>query len=209
VGQYLRDDAPPAPATVLIGPHAGYVYSGAILGRTYARVRVPEHVIIMCPNHTGIGARRSLWSGGPWTTPAGEVPIDEALAQRCCDEAGLEPDLAAHRSEHAIEVHLPFIRASNPDARIVPIVLAGLDVAACRAVGEGLARAVRQTEGDVLIVASTDMSHYLPANEAEARDRLALARIEAMDPEGLHATVREHDISMCGYIPTTCALFAA
>lgn len=209
VEHLMVGEAVPQRAVVAIGPHAGYVYSGSILGQTYARVEVPERVIVMCPNHTGLGVRRSLWSGGAWRLPTGEIRIDETLARLCLTHAHLQPDRQAHRHEHAIEVHLPFLLARNPGVRIVPVVLADLDVDACREVGEGLARAVRQGGGDVLIAASTDMSHYLSAEAARAKDQLALERIQAMDPEGLHRTVREHDISMCGYVPTTCALFAA
>ena len=69
-----------APATMLMGPHAGYVYSGAIAGETYARVRVPRRAIVLGPNHTGLGARRSLWPSGCWRLPGGEVPVDTELA---------------------------------------------------------------------------------------------------------------------------------
>jgi MEMO1 family protein len=199
----------PKPAIAAIGPHAGYVYCGAILGQTYARIEVPPRVIILCPNHTGRGARRSLWAGGPWQLPGTEVRIDEELAQLCHGLARLELDHGAHQHEHAIEVHLPFVTARNADARIVPIVLADLDVEACRRVGEGIAEAVCRVSGDVLVIASTDMSHYLPADVAAAKDAMALACVESMDPEALHATVRSHGISMCGVVPTTCAMFAA
>lgn len=209
----MQTDRPPEPAIAMMGPHAGYVYSGAILGETYARVKVPGRVIVMCPNHTGLGVRRSLWAGGAWQLPGAEIEIDVALAERVRVAARLEPDLDAHLREHAIEVHLPFLHHQNPDARIVPIVLAGLRLEDCREVGQGLARAIRDTKAadgdDVLIVASTDMSHYVSADAARRLDSMALERVEALDPEGLYETVRAHDISMCGFIPTTCALFAA
>ena len=69
----------PEPAIAIVGPHAGYIYSGSILGETYAKTLVPPRVIIMCPNHTGRGTPRSLWAGGAWQLPGGEVPIDEEL----------------------------------------------------------------------------------------------------------------------------------
>jgi MEMO1 family protein len=209
VRRQMQGAPPPERAIAAVGPHAGYVYCGALLGQTYARIQVPSRVILLCPNHTGRGVARSLWSGGAWQLPGGSVPIDEELARLCQVHAGLQPDQEAHAGEHAIEVHLPFLRAANPEAHIVPIVLAGLDVSACRQLGEGLAEAVSRVADDVLVVASTDMSHFLTADAAEAKDRLALACIEAMDPEALHHTVRAHAITMCGYVPTTCALFAA
>jgi hypothetical protein len=201
--------AEPEPAIALVGPHAGYVYSGAIAGQTWARVVVPERVILMCPNHTGRGVPRSLWPRGGWRLPTGVVPVDEALSeaiQRCC---AAELDRAAHLSEHALEVHLPFALARQPNLRIAALCLAGLSLAECREVGEGLADVVHGSDEPVLIVASTDMSHYISADEAATLDGMALARVQALDPEGLYHTVRSHRISMCGVLPTTVALFAA
>lgn len=199
----------PRPAIALVGPHAGYVYSGSILGQTYAGVVVPPRVVLMCPNHTGRGVARSLWPGGGWQLPTGTVPVDEALGEALREHCGAVPDRDAHRLEHAIEVHLPFALARQPDLRIAALCLAGLDVSACRELGEGLARVVRECDEPVLLVASTDMSHYISAREAAVLDGLALDRVQALDPEGLLATVRERGITMCGVVPTTVTLFAA
>lgn len=199
----------PRPALALVGPHAGYVYSGSILGQTYARVVVPRRVVLMCPNHTGLGVPRSLWSGGGWRLPVGTVPVDEALGRALRQHCGAEPDRAAHLREHALEVHLPFALARQPALRIAALCLAGLALEECREIGEGLARVVRESDEPVLLVASTDMSHYVSADQAARLDGMALARVEALDPEGLYRTVRSHRISMCGVLPTTVALFAA
>ena len=209
LGDHLRADRTPRPVRAIVAPHAGYIFSGGIAGQTYAAAAIPDRVILLCPNHTGRGVRRSLWSGAGWQIPGATIPVDDALRERLRVEANLELDLDAHLSEHAIEVHLPFLHARNPNVRIVPVVLAGLSPAECQEVGEGLARAIAATPGDVLIVASTDMSHYIPADEAARLDRLALERVEALDPAGLYRTVHEHHISMCGFIPTTVTLVAA
>lgn len=209
VSQMLGPKVEPRPAIALMGPHAGYVYSGAILGETYARTVVPRRVVLMCPNHTGRGVPRSLWSGGGWRMPGGTIPVDEALVEAIHRECGAQLDRRAHEHEHALEVHLPFARARQPDLRIAALCLAGLGLDECREMGEGLARVVRASEEPVLLVASTDMSHYVSAQEAARLDAMALARVEALDPEGLLHTVRRHHISMCGVVPTTAALFAA
>ena len=198
-----------APAIALVGPHAGWMYSGSILGETWARVAVPARVIVLCPNHTGLGVRRSMWAGGAWCLPGIRLPIDEELREALAAATDLELDTAAHLREHAIEVHLPMLAARRPDAKLVPICLGRLDVAQCRALGHGIARAIASTGEDVLVVASTDMSHYVPVDIAAERDGLALARVLALDPAGLHAVVERERISMCGYVPTTVALVCA
>lgn len=212
VRQLMPIDPQPAPATALVGPHAGYVYSGSICGETWGRVEVPSRAIVVAPNHTGRGRRRSIWNGGPWQLPGFQVEVDRELTERLVTRAGLEPDREAHLGEHALEVHLPFLHARRPDVKIAAITLAGLDLASCHQLGEGMAHVIaayRDAGDDVLMVASTDMSHYEPAEQARERDRLAIDRVLALDPEGLYQTVRRHGISMCGYVPTTIVLFAA
>ncbi|MCA9705678.1 MAG: AmmeMemoRadiSam system protein B [Myxococcales bacterium] len=209
VERMLGPAVEPQPAIALMGPHAGYVYSGSILGETYARAVVPPRVVLMCPNHTGRGVARSLWPGGAWQLPGGSVPVDRALTEALVEHCGAQPDRQAHLHEHALEVHLPFARARQPELRIAALCLADLDEGACRQVGEGLARVVRDSPEPVLLVASTDMSHYLAADRAARLDAMALERVLALDPVGLLRTVRGHGITMCGVIPTTVALFAA
>jgi AmmeMemoRadiSam system protein B len=198
-------------ALALVAPHAGYIYSGAVAGAGYARVLVPDRAIVLCPNHTGLGVEKSIWSRGAWRLPGGDVAVAEELALRVRDAARLEDDALAHLREHAIEVHLPFLRARRRDVRVVPICLWRLSYAECVALGEALARTL-ETEPALerpLLVASTDMSHYISAERASELDRLALDRVTALDARGLYEVVTRHDISMCGYIPTTVTLVAA
>ncbi|MEM7152917.1 MAG: AmmeMemoRadiSam system protein B [Myxococcota bacterium] len=206
---FMPDDVDPQLTIAMVGPHAGYMYCGSILGETYARTVVPPRVILLCPNHTGRGVARSLWPSGGWRLPSGTVPVDDDLVAAVERHCGATPDQAAHLGEHAIEVHLPFAHAYQPDLRIAALCLAGLDVDACEVVGRGLARVVTESPEPVLLIASTDMSHFLSASEASHVDHLAIDRVTALDPSGLFRTVRDHRISMCGVIPTTVALFAA
>lgn len=199
---------------MLMAPHAGYVYSGELACRTWSRVHVPKRVLLLCPNHTGRGARRSLWPGGAWNTPSGPVAVAADLTAALLARAGVQADTAAHLREHAIEVHLPFVHARNPDAQIAALCLGRLGRDDCRALGEAIAAAIRELEGDsdcpgVLLAASSDMSHYISAAAAAGLDRLALERLLALDPAGLFDVVEQRDISMCGVLPTTVALFAA
>jgi hypothetical protein len=199
-----------APAIAAMAPHAGWIYSGAIAAETWAQVDVPSRVILLCPNHTGRGVRRSVWSGGAWSVPGGEVPVDTTLTRALVDEVGLTPDRAAHEDEHSIEVHLPLMQARRPDVKMAAVCLAGLDLAACEAIGERIAAVVSAAASDPpLLLVSSDMSHYLRADEAADLDKLALRRVLDLDPAGLLATVRAHSISMCGVLPMTVGLFAA
>lgn len=209
VQSLLAAGGPAEDAIAVVAPHAGYMYSGGIAGLVYAAVRVPDAAIVLCPNHTGAGARVAMLSRGSFRTPLGAVPIHERLAALVAAHGGVTEDARAHAGEHAIEVHLPFLQTRNRDVSFVPICLGGIDVEACLALGRGVAAAVQALGEPVLLVASTDMSHYVPANVAAELDRLALDRVEALDPAGLYRTVVAHDLSMCGFIPTTVVLEAA
>lgn len=192
----------------LFGPHAGYVYSGAIAGEGYARVHVPDSVVLMGPNHTGFGSAAAVYATGAFSMPGGDVPVDEELAAAMIDLMGLVDDERAHRQEHSLEVHLPFLRGKNPKVKVVPVCLGTLTYEECERIGTGLAK-VMGARPDLLVVVSTDMSHYVSAEEASRLDKMALDRVVAIEPRELFETVRRNDISMCGVIPATVALVAA
>jgi AmmeMemoRadiSam system protein B len=205
----LLGEAGAAPRRVIgvLAPHAGYVYSGAVAGATYARVDVPARAIVLGPNHTGMGVRCALWPGGAFKTPLGPVPVDAALTASLRACALVEEDRAAHLREHALEVQLPLLQARRPDVAIAALCLGPLSAAECEEVGRAVARAAR--EHGALVVASSDMSHYEPAETARQHDLHALERFLALDARGLHERVRGEDISMCGVVPATVMLAAA
>ena len=198
---------PPAPALGVLVPHAGYVYSGAVAGATYARVAVPGRVVVLCPNHTGLGAAVALWPDGAWRTPLGAVPIDAELTEELLASPLVEADRAAHLGEHALEVQLPFLQALRPDVRLVALCLGPLPAERALALGHALAAALRARPA--LLVASSDMSHYVSADAARRLDGHALQRLLALDARGLHELVRRERISMCGVVPATVMLAAA
>jgi AmmeMemoRadiSam system protein B len=206
----------PAPAIAVVSPHAGWMYSGALAGKLFAGVDVPARVLVLAPNHTGRGPRASIWWGdadgtaSSWQLPGLDVPIDGPFVAALRAEAPLlRADREAHEDEHAIEVLLPLIAARQPKLRLAAIVLGRLGFPDCEALGTAIGRAIAGAEGPTLIVASSDMSHYLRDDEARATDRLALAPLAAADARGLYDTVGAHGITMCGYIPATVALVAA
>ena len=209
---YIAAGGPAAPALGLMVPHAGYIYSGRVAGIGYAAVEVPASVVVLAPKHHHAGPPVSVWDGGGWQTPLGEVPIDEALRDAVLADCGeAVGDRLAHSNEHSLELQLPFLKVRRPDLRIVPIAVGTRDAEALRALGEACAKAIGQSaEGGVgLVVASSDMSHYVSAAEAKEKDSLALERLIALDPEGLLDVVEREGISMCGVAPAAAMLFAA
>ncbi|MGB9497789.1 MAG: AmmeMemoRadiSam system protein B [Dissulfuribacterales bacterium] len=198
------------PAKAIVAPHAGYMYSGAVAGAAYAQAEVPETVVILGPSHTGVGSPAAVMTSGAWFMPMGTVPISEDLAARIVELSDyLEDDALAHTYEHSLEVQIPFLQYRQSNLSIVPVCLKDLSFSVCKEIGSAIAEAVRRAGRPVLLVASTDMTHYESREQAEAKDRLAIDKILALDPQGLLETVRGHNISMCGVIPTTITLAAS
>lgn len=194
----------------IISPHAGYIYSGAAAGEIISAVTIPEKIIILGPNHTGLGPAASIMPEGKWSLPNGEANIDSDLAEKIISNAEiLTSDSLAHQREHSIEVQIPFLLHQRQDIDIVPITLMGLSIDSCRELGHSIAQAIKSSDEDVLIVASSDMTHYESAESAERKDRMAIEKVLALDPDGLLDVVTENRISMCGVIPATVMLFAA
>jgi AmmeMemoRadiSam system protein B len=147
---------------------------------------------------------------GAWDMPMGQVPINKELAAHIAQSSlQITVDDVAHRFEHSLEVQVPFLQYLQKNLSIAPIVVSHVSYETCVAVGQGLAEAIGNFGKDVLIVASTDMTHYESRQSASAKDSLALDRIKALDPQGLYNTVVGNRISMCGIMPTTVALIAA
>jgi MEMO1 family protein len=194
----------------IIAPHAGYLYSGKVAGRVYGAITVPDTVLVMGPNHTGMGAKAALAPPGEWLTPLGLAPINEKLSRLVLQHApGVREDMNANHYEHSLEVQLPFLQYKNPNVSIAALCLSYLDFDSVRKIGEGVARAISEYGGEVLIVASSDMTHYESASSAKGKDDRALAQIAALNPEGLMKVCLENDITMCGVIPAAIMLVAA
>jgi hypothetical protein len=214
VDDYIESGVEKEHAIGLVSPHAGLMYSGSVAGAVYSRIKIPHTFIMIGPNHTGLGSPVSMMSSGTWKMPVGELTIDENLADdlHTYSEALSEiitDDILAHQMEHSLEVQLPFILHFSSDVNIVPITMMSVSLDTCRLMGEALADVIKATDYPVTIIASSDMSHYETDTIARRKDKRAIERIIAMDPEGLYKTVRDEGISMCGVMPVTSMLFAA
>lgn len=196
-------------ARAIVVPHAGYVYSGSVTGKVMSAIRVPEEIVLLGPNHSGNGAALALAPEGAWRTPLGTVSVHQELNRQLLAECPeLEEDAAAHRREHSLEVQIPFIQALQPAFRFSAICVGTARYSSLEALGHGMAKIIRSAKGPVLLVASSDMTHYEPADTAASQDRLAIDRILAVDPEGLFRVIMEKEISMCGFAPTVAVLVA-
>ena len=194
------------PAWAVVVPHAGYLYSGAVAGAVYGRVRVPRDVVVLCFNHRGRGADGAVWARGAWRTPLGDVPVAEALADEILARCpGTASDEAGHEEEHSGEVQLPFLQVRRPDVRVVPVALStGLgekDVDVLQAFG----RALASVPGDFLVAASTDLNHYEDQETTLRKDAEVIRALERLDADGIREAVLRRGVTMCGYAPAIAA----
>ncbi len=209
LSRLLEDVEPKASPRAVVVPHAGWMYSGQVAGAVYGRLALPRLVVLLGPNHTGLGPWGSIMTRGRWAIPGGEIAVAAPLARRILSLAReLEEDTAAHEREHALEVQLPFLRRLRPDVEFVPVTLMKTDLAFCERVGQAVATAVRDSPEPVLLLSSTDLNHYESQAVSNRKDRLAIEAIVTLDPERLQRAVRDHRISMCGIAPTTALLAA-
>ncbi|HXX58865.1 MAG TPA: AmmeMemoRadiSam system protein B [Thermodesulfovibrionales bacterium] len=210
VQQYV-DARNPAKQNALgiLSPHAGLIYSGSVAGSVYSQILFPETFILIGPNHTGLGAHMALMDHGEWEIPTGVLNVDERLSRKILANVPMvSSDTQAHLFEHSLEVQLPFITYFSKETKIVPLTIMSATPEDCKLLGEGIAKSIREVPYPVVIVASSDMSHYLSDDTARRKDKMAIDRMVSLDPEGLYRTVKREEISMCGYLPATVMLHA-
>ena len=192
----------------LVVPHAGLPYSGPVAAHAYAalaRDGWPEVLVILGPNHTGLGAGIAV-GVVDWETPLGPVPCEKSLARSIASAPSATEDLVAHRFEHSIEVQLPFLVHLGRPPPFVPVCIQTQDHDPAVRLGEVVRDALRGR--DAVVVASTDFSHYIPKEEAYRKDKLAYEKIVEGDVRGFWQTIRRNEISMCGYGPVMAMMTA-
>ncbi|MBB5022028.1 AmmeMemoRadiSam system protein B [Desulfurispira natronophila] len=209
VRNFLRSvslDSEKSPARCAVVPHAGWVYSGELAAAVLGCIAIPGKVVMVGPNHTGLGSAIAIFGAGQWRTPLGDAavaPEAETLAQHL----GVQPDVTAHQREHSLEVLVPMLQYFRPDVQILPVATAALQhdaaIAIARAVHESLAGQ------SYLLVASTDMNHFEARSVSDHKNALAMERIEALDSVGLLSVVEQENISMCGAFATAVAIESA
>ena len=200
---------PKTRARACLVPHAGYIYSGGVAGAVFARVVLPKKVLVVGVRHSPMGEDLAILSEGAWRTPLGDAPLDASLAQRvkaACPS--LREDGVAHSLEHSLEVEIPFLQILDPDFSFVPVAVGTLRFEDLQELGMGLARVLKESQNEILLVVSSDMNHYEPDEATRIKDAKAIDRMEAVDARGLFDVCRKEKISMCGLGPAVAMLTA-
>ena len=211
VDGFAKSDGACLQARAVIVPHGSYRHSGAIAGAVFGRVVIPRRCIVIGPSHTGSWMPWSIMTGGAYRTPLGDVPIDAACAEALCARCSfLEADAWSQRGEHAIEVLLPFLQRLGPsDLSIVPIVTGADRAEEFTQLAQALAQVVRMLEEPVLLIASSDLSHYESQACVREQDRALLDAVQTMDGALLMHLVQEQRWLVCGYGAMACVLDAS
>jgi len=197
------------PAKACLVPHAGYMYSGHVAGAVFARIELPKKIIVLGVRHYPRGEPAAILSSGVWRTPLGDAPIDEGLAGAIRRECPLLcEDSVAHRTEHSLEVQVPFLQALAPGFSFVPVALGTVQFESLVSLGEGMAHVLRNAKEDVLLLTTSDLNHYEDDATTRVKDRKAIDRLLALDARGLFDTCRNEEISMCGLGPAVAMLTA-
>jgi AmmeMemoRadiSam system protein B len=206
-----------------IAPHAGYLYSGPVAAYTFKTLqafyptdvtsppttdRFSPTIAVIAPSHHEAFPYISVFTGQSYRTPLGEVPVARELAEAlvAADEY-IMADWRGHVREHALEVQLPFLQVIWPQCRLVPVVMGQQDFELCKLLGEHLAALAR--ENPMLILASSDLSHYHPYDDAVEIDARFIEYLRAFDPEALHYALEEEACQACGGGPVVAAMIAA
>lgn len=197
----------------LLAPHAGYVYSGPIAAHSYYKLvedGFPETFIILCPNHTGLGSGVSTFIEGEWETPIGKVEIDSKFAEKLVSNADIiDSDSSAHLQEHSCEVQIPFLQYFSRDFKVVPVCMWMQDLETSSEVGISIKKTAEELERDIVVIASSDFTHYKPHDVAYQNDIQVLAAIKAMDEKLMMTRVGELNVTMCGYGPVASTIIAS
>ena len=195
----------------LIVPHAGYAYSGQVAAHAYKLIRgkVFDAVIVIGPSHRTPFRGVSIYTGGGYETPLGVVSVDEDLAREILRAGEVITSLVpeAHAQEHSLEIQLPFLQVALGRFAFVPLVMGDQNRETCQDLAKAVVRAAGKRR--VLIVGSSDLSHYHPYEKAVEMDHRAIERMEKMDALGLLDVLATGASEACGGGPAAVTMMAA
>ncbi len=177
-------------------PHAGYVYSGKVATHVYAALPSADIYVLIGPNHHAVGSTIAL-SREAWSTPLGNVEVDKEIMDDL--SSSIYVDEVAHQYEHSIEVQLPFLQYRFKDFKIVPICMGLQDEETAKEIAADLANALR--DRDVIVLASSDFTHYESDKDARENDSSVIEAILELDTSKFYSRIYERHVSVCGYGP--------
>lgn len=211
ISRYIENasipDIPQKPSAI-ISPHAGYMYSGPVAAYAYKTLAGHDYstVVVISPSHRTYLPYVSVWPKGGFETPLGIVDVDEDLCSRLLlSKQIFSDDQRAHVAEHALEIQLPFLQSVLKPFKLCPLIMGRQDYSLCESLARVLASEIHNPD-DVLVVASSDLSHFHSAKTAESMDSRVAERIGDFDTEGLNRDLEDSLSEACGGGPIITAL---
>ena len=212
----LESDAVPKDENkivALVSPHAGLIYSGAVAGEGYRLLKNLKisKIIILAPSHYEYFEGGNIYDGSAYSTPIGDISIDSELSNELVEASEqLNYSSVGHGKEHSLEVQLPFLQTVLPDDfEIVPIVIGNIDLTMAADIASALSESLNSSNSDVLMIASTDLSHFHEQDKANLLDKRTAGLIENMSINELYAACKSGECEACGVNPLLIVMEAA
>ena len=202
--------SPPGSIVGLVSPHAGYLYSGSTAAAGYKMLKGStfDVVLLVGPSHREFFDGVTIYPGDAYRTPLGDNPLDKKLRTALVESSPLiKSHDAGHREEHSLEVQLPFLQRVLGEIPIVPMIIGNQTKATCLALGKAIASVARDRR--VLLVASSDLSHFHPYDVAVGLDRRVIEYVEKFDAEALMSQLDGERVEACGGGPVVAVMLAA
>ncbi|MDT8272931.1 MAG: AmmeMemoRadiSam system protein B [Desulfomonilia bacterium] len=202
-------DIPDAPVAIIV-PHAGYLYSGQVAAYAYKSIINHDYstVVVISPSHRAFFPHVSLWARGAYETPLGLCEVDEDLSRKLLSSQIIKDDSKPHAGEHALEIQLPFLQVALDSFKLCPLILGQQDLVTCERLAESLYKHIPHPQ-DVLVVASSDLSHFHSGPKAEEMDARVAEKIASFDIAGLSKDLESTYAEACGGGPIMTSLLYA
>lgn len=197
----------------LVSPHAGYVYSGTVAANGFFEISSLEfqNVVMVGPNHYGIGKGVAIMRSGVWQSPLGDVEINSQLAEEIASRSATSDfSDSSHTKDHCLEVQIPFLQYIRQKIQIVPIVLIMQDIDTALDLGKAIAETVAERAGEsTLLIASSDLTHYEPNEDAHRKDNELIKTVLDLDVYKFYSVLERLNVSACGYGAIASIMVAA
>jgi AmmeMemoRadiSam system protein B len=198
--------------TGIVVPHAGYMYSGQVAGYAYNTIAGARYdtVIVVAPSHRASFQGIAILEKGAYRTPLGDVSVDEEMATDLMKRNDtVKSSLEAHKYEHSLEVQIPFLQVALKGFKIIPLIMGSQSAVMCERLAASISRAAEATAKSILVVGSTDLSHYYPYKEAVNLDNVVIRHLESFDPQGMIRDFEKDRLEACGAGPMITTMMVA